>query len=73
LFNKLPNTINVLPVETVKASESIARNIGQNIKQKISAGEYVDLGSLLNNPQHNTRANKTLTIYQGKHINCIIK
>ena len=57
-----------MPVETVKASESIARNIGQNIKQKISAGEYVDLGSLLNNPQHNTRANQTLTINQGQLV-----
>jgi hypothetical protein len=36
-----------LPVETGKASDSIARNIGQNIKQKINAGEYVDLGRLL--------------------------
>jgi hypothetical protein len=57
-----------LPVETFKASESIARNIGQNIKQKISAGEYVDLGSLLNNPQNNTRANQTLTINQGQLV-----
>jgi hypothetical protein len=57
-----------LPVETFKASESIARNIGQNIKQKISAGEYVDLGSLLNNPQNNTRANQTLIINQGQLV-----
>jgi hypothetical protein len=57
-----------LPVETFKASESIARNIGQNIKQKISAGEYVDLGTLLNNPQNNTRANQTLTINQGQLV-----
>jgi hypothetical protein len=57
-----------LPVETFKASESIARNIGQNIKQNISAGEYVDLGSLLNNPQNNTRANQTLTINQGQLV-----
>ena len=57
-----------MPVETFKASESIARNIGQNIKQKISAGEYVDLGSLLNNPQNNTRANQTLTINQGQLV-----
>jgi hypothetical protein len=48
--------------------QSIARNIGQNIKQKISAGEYVDLGSLLNNPQNNTRANQTLTINQGQLV-----
>jgi hypothetical protein len=33
------NTGNGLPVEIVKASVSIARNIGQNIKQKISTGE----------------------------------
>ena len=57
-----------MPVETFKASESIARNIGQNIKQKISAGEYVDLGTLLNNPQNNTRANQTLTINQGQLV-----
>jgi uncharacterized membrane protein len=37
-------------------------------KQKISAGEYVDLGTLLNNPQNNTRANQTLTINQGQLV-----
>ena len=58
-----------MPVEPVKASEiSIARNIGKNIKQIIGAGEYVDLGSLLNNPQNNTGANQTLTINQGQLV-----
>jgi hypothetical protein len=62
------NTGNGLPVEIVKASVSIARNIGQYIKQKISMGEYVDLGSLLNNPQNNTGANQTFTINQGQLV-----
>lgn len=57
-----------MPVEPVKASESIARNIGKNIKQIIGAGEYVDLGSLLNNPQNNAGVNQTLTINQGQLV-----
>ena len=58
------NTGNVLSVETV----SIARNICQNIERKISAGEYVDLESLLNTPQNNTGANQALAINQEQLV-----
>ena len=50
------------------ASDSIARNICQNIKRKISAGEYVDLESLLNTPQNNTGANQALSINQEQLV-----
>ncbi|VDI45236.1 Hypothetical predicted protein [Mytilus galloprovincialis] len=64
----LINTGYALPIETVKASDDIARNVSQNVKQKVINGEYVDMGSLLNNSQNITGVNQTLTFNQGQII-----
>ncbi|VDI64654.1 Hypothetical predicted protein [Mytilus galloprovincialis] len=68
LHQPLINTGYALPIETVKASDDIARNVSQNVKQKVINGEYVDMGSLLNNSQNITGVNQTLTFNQGQII-----
>ncbi|CAG2211699.1 unnamed protein product [Mytilus edulis] len=68
LHQPLINTGYAIPIETVKASDDIARNVSQNVKQKVINGEYVDMGSLLNNSQNITGVNQTLTFNQGQII-----
>jgi len=60
------NTCN--PCEVTKASDDIARNIPLSTKQKIIAGEYVDLASLLSNSQNTSTLGQNITFSQGQLI-----
>lgn len=58
------NTCN--PCEVTKASDDIARNIPLSTKQKIIAGEYIDLASLFSNSQKTSTVGQNITFSQGQ-------
>lgn len=49
-----------------KASDDLSRNVASNLKQKIIAGEYIDLASLLVNSQTSMEERQKIIISQGE-------
>lgn len=57
-----------IPFEISKASDDISRNVPQSLKQKVIAGEFIDLSNLLCNTQNSSGNKQTITIVQGQLV-----
>lgn len=57
-----------IPFEISKASDDISRNVPQSLKQKVIAGEFIDLSNLLCNIQNSSGNKQTITIVQGQLV-----
>ena len=70
LVNNPGNTSQVYesPIQLQKASDELGCNVAHNIKQKIIAGEYIDLATLLTNSQSTTIDTHKIAFVQGDLI-----
>jgi len=63
------NGISIHPIsQTSKASDDLCRNVPITVKQKIVAGEYVDLASLLINTQGSSFDKHKIIVSQGEPL-----
>ena len=51
-----------------KASDDLSRNVSNNVKQKIIAGEYIDLSLLLSNSQISCEDRHKIVVSQGELV-----